>query len=247
MKRPPIEYAGTGGGPIPDEVLRVKLRNAPSWVLDDVQRYRETRNLPPLFAERRAAIATKAPARAKPAAPAISATIVAAIAPGVSWPTPIVKRGVSMPETISKAAWAKVAASLRKGLTVAITHGHGGKVICTTGSARFRFHVHEVAGLIVEVDLVKNDPLILHGSGVSIGFRNARYHEAFIDGRRCRVIDELELGHIAVLPKDELPAYRLARVRRAMPGMAREAVLDAVIDCGQKIKAEWPSLLSKQH
>jgi hypothetical protein len=163
----------------------------------------------------------------------------------MSWPTPIVKRGTELPETISHAAWRKLAASLKKGLSVPITHGHGGKAICTTGSARFRFHHNAVAGLLCEIDLVKGDPIIVQSQGVSIGFRNAKHHEAWIDGRRCRVIDELELRHIAILERHDRPAYSLARVRRCLPGLAREATLDTVIDCGRRIKQEWPTLLAK--
>jgi hypothetical protein len=250
-----IEYAGGSNGPLPDEVLRTKLRNAPGWVLDEVEAYRETRNLPPLFARRTAAITTKAPARqaiptkpparSKPTAPAITGTLVAAIAPGMSEPVSITKRGTEMPETISHAAWRKLAASLRKGLSVPVTHGHGGRLITSTSSTRFRFDHHPVAGLICEVDLVKGDPMIVHWQGVSIGFRNARHHEAFIDGRRCRVVDELELQHVAILDRDEVPAYSLARVRRCLPGLARESVIDVVIDCGKRIKREWPTLLAK--
>jgi hypothetical protein len=250
-----IEYAGGSSGPLPDEVLRTKLRNAPQWVLNDIEAYRETRNLPPLFAERRAAIATKAPARqaiptkpparAKPTAPAISATLVCAIAPGMSWPTPIVKRGTELPETISHAAWRKLAESLRQGLSVPVTHGHGGRQITSTSSTRFRFHHNAVAGLLCEIDLVKGDPIIVQSQGVSIGFRNAKHHEAWIDGRRCRVIDELELGHIAILERHDRPAYRLARVKRCLPGLARETTIDLIIDTGRAIKAEWPTLLAK--
>ena len=249
-----IEYAG-GGCQITDDQLRVKLRNAPRWVTDEIDSFRETRGIPPLFPERRAAITTKAPARqavptkpparAKPTAPAITGTLVAAIAPGMSEPVSITKRGTEMPETISHAAWRKLAASLKKGLSVPITHGHHGRQITTTSSPRFRFHHHPVAGLICEVDLVKGDPVIVHWQGVSISFRNARHHEAFIDGRRCRVIDELELLHVAILDRDEMPAYSLARVRRCLPGLARECVIDVVIDCGKRIKREWPTLLAK--
>ena len=231
-----VEYAGTAGGPLPDEQIRIKLRNAPKWVIDDIEQFRETRGMPPLFAERRAA---------KPAAPAITGTLVAAIAPGMSWPVSITKRGIEMPETVSHAAWRKLAASLRKGLSVPITHGHHGRQITSTSSPRFRFHHHPVAGLICEVDVVKGDPIIVHAQGVSIGFDNARHHEAWIDGQRCRVIDELTLTHIAILPRDEVPAYRLAKVRRCLPGLARECVIDTVIDCGKHIKQEWPTLLAK--
>jgi len=255
MTRPAnIEYAGGSNGPLPDEVLRTKLRNAPQWVTDEIDTFRETRGIPLLFPERRAAVATKAPARqaiptkaparAKPKAPAISATLVAAAAPGCSWPVQIVKNGLSMPEFISQAAWAKVVKDLRNGKHVPITMAHGGKQITTTGSTRFRYHQHPVIGLIVEVDLVSGDPLIIPSTGVSIGFRHARYHEAIIDGKRCRVVDELELTHIALLKRDETPAYRLARVKRCLPGLARETVIDLVIDTGRAIKAEWPSLLN---
>ena len=250
-----VEYAGTAGGPLPDEVVFAKLRNAPAWVHADVDGWRESRGLPRLFTKQTATITTKAPARqaittkpparAKPAAPAITGTLVAAIAPGMSEPVSITKRGTEMPETISHAAWRKLAASLKKGLSVPITHGHGGRLITSTSSTRFRFHHHPVAGLICEVDLVKGDPMIVHWQGVSIGFRNARHHEAFIDGRRCRVVDELELQHVAILDRDELPAYSLARVRRCLPGLARESVIDVVIDCGKRIKREWPTLLAK--
>jgi hypothetical protein len=188
---------------------------------------------------------TKPPARAKPKAPSISATLVAAIAPGVSWPVSITKRGTELPETISPAAWRKVAASLRKGLSVPITHGHGGRQITTTSSPRFRFHDHALAGLICEVDVVKGDPIIVQAQGVSIGFDNVRHHEEFLDGQRCRVIDELTLTHIAFLPRDEVPAYRLAKAKRCLPGQARDGVIDLIIDIGKHFKHEWPQLFAK--
>jgi hypothetical protein len=254
MTRPAnIEYAG-GGSQITDDQLRVKLRNAPAWVLDDINQHRETRGLPPLFEKRVAAVQTKAPVkapakvptRAKQTGPAVSATLVAPAAPGVSWPTSIVKRGVELPEFISPIAWANVYKELRNGKSVPITHGHGGKTITHTGSTRFRCLNHPVVGLLMEVDLVSGDPLIIPSTGVSIGFRHARYHEAIIDGRRCRVVTELELRHIALLKRDETPAYRLARVRRCLPGLAHPATIDCIIDVGRAIKAEWPSLLKKQ-
>jgi UPF0176 protein len=42
MTRPAhVEYAGGSNGPLPDEVLRTKLRNAPQWVTDEIDTFRE--------------------------------------------------------------------------------------------------------------------------------------------------------------------------------------------------------------
>jgi hypothetical protein len=52
MTRPAnLEFAG-GSGPLPDAVIQQKLRHAPRWVHVDVDRRREQRGLPPLFAVR---------------------------------------------------------------------------------------------------------------------------------------------------------------------------------------------------
>jgi hypothetical protein len=56
----------------------------------------------------------------------------------------IVKNGLSMPEVISQAAWAKVVKDLRNGKHVPITMAHGGKQITNTGSTRFRYTQHPV-------------------------------------------------------------------------------------------------------
>jgi hypothetical protein len=224
------------------ESLRIKLRNAPPEFRRSVDEARESRGLAPLFATataRPAATTRNAGAEAK-----VCKTLVGLCAPGVSEPAKLFD-DEPMPEFISTAAWRGVVASLRA-KPIPVTVGHGGRTVCMTNSPRFRFELCETLGLCIELDQTSDDRFVAAG-GISVGIKTAKHHRGLIDGRLVRVIDELELHHIALLEGRSLvrACYRDSRLELSIPAMARRRLADIRIDGFIRLRKAWPSLCKR--
>lgn len=224
------------------ESLRVKLRNAPPEFRRSVDQAREERGLTPLFATAtaRPAVTTRnAGAEAKPIK-----TLVGLCAPGVSEPAKLFGDD-PMPEYISTAAWRGVTATLRS-KPIPVTVGHGGREVCLTNSPRFRFELCETLGLCIELDQTSEDRFVASG-GISVGIKSAKHHRELIDGRLVRVIDEIEIHHIAIIERSSKvrACYRDSRLELAIPALARRKLADVRIDGFIRLKKSWPSLCKR--
>jgi hypothetical protein len=224
------------------ESLRIRLRHAPPEFRRSVDAAREERGLAPLFATataRPTATTRNAGADAK----AIK-TLVGLCAPGVSEPAKLFGDD-PMPEYISTAAWRGVVASLRA-RPIPVTVGHGGRTVCMTNSPRFRFELCETLGLCIELDQTSEDRFVASG-GISIGIKSAKHHREMISGRIVRVIDEVELHHIAIIEGRSLvrACYRDSRLGLAIPALARRKLADLRIDAYIRLRKSWPSLCKR--
>ncbi len=218
---PNIEYAAGFGGPAN---IAAKIRNAPLWVRTQIARQKTA--APPAAPKP----ATPRPVAAKRTAP--RETLLIAAAPGLSRPVKLAGGTETLPEAISSRAWAGVMQQLADGPKVAIQRGHGlGRpVVATTGSPNVRCHVCPTGGLFLSLDLHSGAHTGETWRGASIAFRPRRYRRATIDGRACRVIDAMELSHVALIAADDPtePSYGLARVVRCKPSESAARYLDLV-------------------
>jgi len=228
-----IEYAFCGG---PNQAA-TKLRNAPAWVHNRLGRRPAPPALKPVAAKPVAA------QRTAPREPV--ATLLLALAPGVSLPVTLAGGSESLPEVISQRAWHGVLEQLAFGRQVAVQVGHGigRKVIATTGTTAVRCRLCATSGLVVSVDLF-DDNAVGPTRGASIAFRPRDYRRATIDGRTVRVVDSMELSHIAIIAgsdRDE-PVYPLAKIVRCKPGEAAARFFDLVGDTARAIHKASPGL-----
>lgn len=222
------------------ESLRIKLRNAPPEFRRSVDATREERGLAPLFATARpTATARNAGADAKPIK-----TLVGLCAPGVSEPAKLFGDEPT-PEYITTAAWRGVIASLRA-RPIPVTVGHGGRTVCMTNSPRFRFELCETLGLCIELDQTSDDRFVASGS-ISIGIKSARHHRGLIDGKLCRIVDEFEIHHIAIIERSSpvRACYRDSRIELAIPALAKQKLVNLRIDGYIRLRKSWPSLCKR--
>ena len=247
MTRPAnIEYAG-GAGPLPDAVIQQKLRHAPRWVHVDVDRRREQRGLPPLFAVRAGAAVSRSPAPAAPVKPNVVHTLTILCAPGLSSLTEVGKSKRQLPEVITLAAWRTMLEAIEGGRHIPIQCGHGdaAHVLARSDSPRCRFMLSSAVGLVCQVDLLDTDEG-RRPDACSIALRTLKYSEERRGGRVIRFIEDAVLDHVAVFERSVMePVYPLARVVRSTKGYARTAGLDAMTACIGKIQKATPWLLAR--
>jgi hypothetical protein len=231
-----IEYAAFGG---PASAVATKLRNAPRWVHDRLGR----RPAPP--AAKTVAAKPVAVKRTTPRQPV--ATLVVALAPGVSRPVTLVGGNESLPETISPRAWRGVLEQLANGRKVPIQVGHQklATLVAAAGTSRVRCRLCPTGGLMLQVDLLDTDvvgPL----KGASIAFRPRTYHRATVDGRTVRVIDSLSLDHIALIEANDSvnPVYPLAKAVRCKPRESAGTLFQMVADTARAMSTNCPNLQS---
>jgi hypothetical protein len=229
---PNVEYAAGSGGP---GNIATKLRNAPLWVRTQIARQKTA--APPAAPKH---VAAK---RTTPRQPV--ATLLLALAPGVSQPVTLAGGSESLPETISTRAWKGVLEQLASGRQVAVQLGHGlaRPIVATTGTPAVRCRLCATGGLMLQVDLFDAD-VVGPMKGASIAFRPRDYRRATIDGRACRVVDSLELSHIALIAADDRdePTYTLARVVRCRPKESAAKFFDLVGDTARAVHKANPGL-----
>jgi hypothetical protein len=151
------------------------------------------------------------------------------------------------PEYVSPRGWRSVADQLERGGHVAIRTGHEGyRVLGYTVGSRFRYRICPAAGMIFELDVRADDPLVPSGAGCSIAFspREVRFEK--IAGQTVRVLDEIELRHIAIIRQErrDRPVYGLSRVIRCRPTDAKRTTDRMRLDLVREISAAWPGLRS---
>ena len=241
-----IEYAG-GAGPLPDAVIQQKLRHAPRWVHVDVDRRREQRGLPPLFAVRAGAAVSRSPAPAAPVTPKVVHTMTLLLAPGLSEPTEVRDNQQHLPEVITPAAWRSIVEAIEGGRHIPIQCGHGdaAHVLARSDSPRCRFMLSSAVGLVAQVDLLDADAG-RRPDTCSIALRALKFVEERRGGRVIRFVTDAVLDHIAVFERGAMePCYPLARVVRSTKGYARRAGLDAMTTCIGQIQKATPWLLKR--
>lgn len=228
-----VEYALFGG---PDQAA-TKLRHAPTWVHARIARRPAPPAVKPVAAK---PIAVK---RTTPRQPV--ATLVMVCAPGVSRPVRLAGGSESLPETISPRAWRGVLEQLANGRRVPVQLGHQtlGTLVAATGTPRVRCRLCETGGLMLQVDLFDAD-VVGPVKGASIAFRPRDYRRANIDGRTVRVVDSMELSHIAIIAGSDPtnPIYTLAKVVRCKPSEAAARFFDLVGDTARAIHKASPGL-----
>jgi hypothetical protein len=238
---PRVEYAAFQTG---DFSLRQRLRGAPPAIRKNIDAARKAQGLAPLWGK--ATPAPKPAARKAPKPPApVVATIVVALAPGLSAPVTTAGEAPNLPEMISQRGWRAVAKQLAAGKALPIVTAHrGGELIGYTVGPRFRFRVCPTVGGIIELDVRATDPAMPSGSGCSITFYAKAVRKEMIGKQLVRVIDDLELVHIALIRAGSLerPAYAIASARRCKPAQASATVADLRIDIGRRILERWPTL-----
>jgi hypothetical protein len=189
---------------------------------------------------------TAKPAARKPNPSEAIATLVLAAAPGLSRPVALAGHFEELPEFVTQRAWRGVLSQIARGQHVPIQIGHqaGAKVITSTASPRVRTKLCPTVGLLMSVDVRRDDPYIIRTAGVSISFRPTAYHSENVEGLKVRCIDGLELAHVAIIlgTAPELPAYPLARVRRCNLKEATKGMINLTIDVACLIRASWPTL-----
>ena len=231
-----IEYAAFGG---PANAVAAKLRNAPAWVLNRLGRSPAAPAVKPAAAK---PIAVKRVAPRQPVA-----TLVMALAPGVSKPVTLVGGNESLPETISPRAWMGVLQQLASGRKVPIQMGHStlGKLVSATGTSRVRCRLCPTGGLMLAVDLFDAN-VVGPTKGASVAFRPLTYHRASVGGRTVRVIDSKELDHVALIGADDPtnPIYPLAKVVRCKPSESAAALFRMVADTARAMGKTCPDLQS---
>jgi hypothetical protein len=170
-----------------------------------------------------------------------------ACAPGVSKPVTLVGGTESLPETISPRAWMGVLQQLASGRKVPIQMGHAtlGKLISATGTPRVRCRLCPTGGLMLAVDLFDAD-VVGPTKGASVAFRPLTYHRATVDGRTVRVIDSMELDHVAVIGANDPtnPIYPLAKVVRCKPSESAGTLFRMVADTARAMGTTCPNLQS---
>jgi hypothetical protein len=224
--------------------LRHKLRGAPPNIRRAIDAARQERGLDPLWPA-----TPSARAAAVGAASGISSTIVVALAPGVSKPVALVGESQELPEIVSRRAWESVASQFAAGRHVQIRAGHeGGNVLGFTTGSRFRFRVCPAAGMLIALDVRGTDPLIPGGAGASIAFHPREVRLSELGGQTVRIIDELELDHIALIRQErrDRPVYPMSRVRRCRPADAADTMAKLRLDLIRELSAAWPGLRSIQ-
>jgi hypothetical protein len=220
--------------------LRHKLRGAPPNIRRAIDAARGKRGLAPLWASPPAA-----PTKARTGG--ITSTLVVAVAPGLSSPIGLEGDALEVPEYISPRGWQSVADQLTRGGHVAIRTGHEGyRVLGYTTGMRFRYRICPAAGMIFELDVRADDPLVPSGAGCSLAFRPREVRFEKIGGQTVRVLDEIELRHIAIIRKErpDRPVYGLARVVRCRPTDAKRTMDRMRLDLVREISAAWPGLRS---
>jgi hypothetical protein len=100
--------------------------------------------------------------------------------------------------------------------------------------------------MIFELDVRADDPLVPSGAGCSLAFRPREVRFEKIGGQTVRVLDEIELRHIAIIRKErpDRPVYGLARVVRCRPTDAKRTMDRMRLDLVREISAAWPGLRS---
>jgi hypothetical protein len=243
--KPVIEYAG--GGPLPDAVIQQKLRHAPRWVHIDIDRHREQRGLPPLFAKRAGVASSRSPAPAAPARSKAVTSLTCLVAPGISEPLSLRDGEPLMAEHITADAWRSALASIKDGRPCEIQCGHAARahVLGRSGTPAVRFVVTDTVGLVVTLDMRDADTG-RRPDTCSIGFKPLQYHVEHHRGLPIRVIDDLLLDHVALGERWNLqPAYPLARIARSMKWNARSACIDAVAATMADMRRQCPFILAR--
>lgn len=212
--KPEIEYSGSSRHMTPEQ-MRIKLRNAPAWVL---QRAGITS---------RAAAAPPARPRSRPPATAAARSVIGWVAgticPAVSNPAYSSGDGRTLPEQFTDVCMrAMLRQATEQTKPIALRWGHRGPVIATTRNLDVLFTIKSstafLTGLEFEARLRLDDELHRRvlaagadGLGVSIGYVSTRQSIVQRDGiGEVRVIHECVLDHVAVLPPD-------ANLRAAYP------------------------------
>jgi hypothetical protein len=230
-----IEHAAFSG---PGAVASTKLRHAPAWVHAQLGNRISTPKAKPGAAKTKPALKTRSSA--------VSATLVMALAPGLSKPVALVGETVEIPEYVSARGWASVASQLKRDSVPILTGHSGGKVLGFTKGPRFRYRLCETGGMLFALDVRPEDPIVPSGAGCSICFFPKSVRLEYVDGRAIRVLDEIELRHLAIIrmERPERPVYPLARVVRCLPHEVNETMLRMRLDLARDLGAAWPALRS---
>jgi hypothetical protein len=190
---------------------RMKTRNAPTWWLEQAKR--DTR---------RPAASASAPASNRPVpARRVAGWISGCCTPGVSTPGFASADGEHLPEQFTPKAIEQVVRELNTGRQKpSLTWGHDGPVLAS-GVLDLTFRCSALLGLEFTARLADSEfnRKVIEaaggdGLGVSIGFRSVKQWIVEREGAgRVRVVDEMKLDHVAILPPDRKmnPVYSGAR------------------------------------
>lgn len=169
--------------------VAVKLRNAPDWV-----RRGESR----------------------PARPKCAGVLCGVAAPGISTPVRCAHDRRELPETFDVAAWRGALAAITNEKPVRLESHHRGGQLASTADGTLRLSIDRELGLLVEADLT-DEPLARmlaaagrRGVGLSVGFSTSKVEHRTIGREVIRVIREVRLDHVALIPQGQRPAYRSA-------------------------------------
>lgn len=197
--------------------LRAKARNAPVSVKLGIDRDRQRRGLAPLWAELRST-----------SRPTGRVFVFGCAAPGVSVPVAAALDGELVPERVVPSAYAGSIRDAKHGkieVSLVDGHGQGAAVLATTDADSLVLSCNDTTGLVVRASLnVREHAEFLadvYGGrvGLSISFLPRRMAIEHEQGRRVRVIRELELVNVAAIREHKeqgQPAYRHAKLYAAL-------------------------------
>lgn len=211
-----------------EHAIRVATRNAPAWVIRRMNAERRAAGLEPLPLREQ---------RSRRAAPD-TIVLVGACCPGRSSPVTAGTDGLHLPEQIATDAFEHSLRTIRaKAAVIELEAGHGGPAIASTADDTLAFTSSGHTGLMavarVKVSRLNSDMLaaaIRGRMGLSVSMVPRRVEIVRHNGRRVRIIREVELKALAALWEPEqhgkacYPAARMyaafendtRAVRRAM-------------------------------
>jgi hypothetical protein len=98
---------------------------------------------------------------------------------------------------------------------------------------------------MLAVDLFEADA-VGPTKGASISFRPLAHHRATVNGRTVRVIDAMQLDHVAVIGAGDPtnPIYPLAKVIRCKPNESAGKLFELVADTARSMGKTCPGLQS---
>lgn len=217
-----------------DATLRSKCRNAPPRIKLLVDRGRQRHGLPPLWD------AVELRSRMRPSG---LVAVFGCASPGVSVPVAAALDGELVPERVEPSAYADSIRDAERGvIDVKLVDGHwpGAAVLASTDDETLKLSSNDSTGLVLRANLhVREHSEFLADVyagrvGLSISFRPRRMAVERENGRRVRVIRELDLVDVAAIREHKeqgRPAYRHARLYAALaddPAAVRRAREQAI-------------------
>lgn len=227
-----------------EKAVRAATRNAPAWAIRMINRERR--------AEGRASLPVPEVRSRKPVCDTM--VLVGACCPGRSMPVMAGTDGLRLPEQIATDAFRHSLRCIKaRAVTVEMEAGHGGEMIASTADGTLDFTASEHTGLMcvarVKVRSMHTEMLAaaIRGTlGLSVSMVPRRIEVVRHNGRRLRVIREVELKAVAALwrPADHGQAcYPAAKVYAAFENdkrAVRRAMKLATIHANTAVlKAGW--------